>query len=193
MHISLPRTPVIYNNNVYLTAPSIPLRPPLRRQSTCPYRRSTRSDGRRGSKNGRHGRKDRHANRTPRDGSPNIHHLRPTIRRHRTKRRGAIYDTRRPTGRNHRRMTTRPRRPAQHPRLSMRPTSCRLRAAAGVINGAPTTRKRQENPTGRNHRRHNTPAAACPTPATVQAADILPPAGGNGRHKWRPYDTQMPR
>lgn len=68
----------IYNNNVYLTAPSIPLRPPLRRQSTCPYRRSTRSDGRRGSKNGRHGRKDRHANRTPRDGPPNTHHLQPT-------------------------------------------------------------------------------------------------------------------
>ena len=82
--------------------------------------------------------------------------------RHHTKRRGAIYDARRPTGRNHRRMTTRPRRPAQHPRRHaqhprrhaqhprrpMRPTSCRLRAAAGVINGAPTTRRHQDNPTG---------------------------------------------
>ena len=45
------------------------------------------------------------------------------------------------------------RRPAQHPRLSVRPTSCRLRAAAGVINGAPTTRRHQDNPTGRNRRR----------------------------------------
>ena len=58
-----------------------------------------------------------------------------------------------PAGRNHRRMTTRPRRHAQHPRLSMRPTSCRPRAATGVINGAPTTHRHQDNPTGRNHRR----------------------------------------
>ena len=81
-------------------------------------------------------------------------------RRHHAKRRGAIYDARRPAGRNHRRMTTRPRRPAQHPRRHaqhprrpMRPTSCRPRAAAGVINGAPTTRRHQDNPTGRNRRR----------------------------------------
>ena len=66
------------------------------------------------------------------------------------------------------------RRPAQHPRLSVRPTSCRLRAAAGVINGAPTTRRHQDNPTGRNHRRmttrsrrptqHPPPAANHPSP-----------------------------
>ena len=98
---------------------------------------------------GRNHRRTQHA----RDGPPNIHHLRPTIRRHQTKRRGAIYDARRPAGRNHRRMTTRSRRPAQHPRLSMRPTSCRPRAAAGVINGAPTTHRHQDNPAGRNHRR----------------------------------------
>ena len=74
-------------------------------------------------------------------------------RRHHTKRRGAIYDARRPAGRNHRRMTTRPRRHAQHPRLSVRPTSCRLRAAAGVINGAPMTHRHQDNPAERNRRR----------------------------------------
>ena len=73
--------------------------------------------------------------------------------RHHTKRRGAIYDARRPAGRNHKRMTTRPRQPAQHPRLSMRPTSCRPRAAAGVINGAPTTHRHQDNPAERNRRR----------------------------------------
>lgn len=64
MHISLPRTPVIYNK----MCTSLP-------RSCC---RSTRSDGRRDRKDGRRGRKDRHANRIPRDGSPNIHHLRPT-------------------------------------------------------------------------------------------------------------------
>ena len=89
MHISLPRTLVIYNKMCT-----------SRPRSCC---RSTRSDGRRGRKDGRRGRKDRLSNRTPRDGSPNIHHLRPTIRRHQTKRRGAIYDARRPAGRNHRR------------------------------------------------------------------------------------------
>ncbi len=98
---------------------------------------------------GRNHRRTQHA----RDGPPNIHHLRPTIRHHHTKRRGAIYDARRPAGRNHRRMTTHPRRHAQHPRRPMRPTSCRLRAAAGVINGAPTTHRHQEDPTGRNRRR----------------------------------------
>ena len=77
--------------------------------------------------------------------------------RHQTKRRGAIYDARRPAGRNHRRMTTRPRRHAQHPRLSVRLTSCRLRAAAGVINGAPTTHRHQDNPAERNRRRTQHP------------------------------------
>ena len=38
-------------------------------------------------------------------------------------------------------------------RLSVRPTSCRLRAATGVINGAPTTRRHQEDPAERNRRR----------------------------------------
>ena len=136
------------------------------------------------------------------------------------------------------RRTSRQERQARQqntPRLSMRPTSCRPRAATGVINGAPTTRRHQDNPAGRNHRRtqhaprrpptsttcgqpprrHQTKrrgaiydarrpagrnhrrtqhlAAAHPTPATARAADILPPTGGSGRHKWRPYDTQMPR
>ena len=45
------------------------------------------------------------------------------------------------------------RRPAQHPRLSVRPASCRLRAATGVINGAPTTHRHQEDPAERNRRR----------------------------------------
>ena len=132
MHISLPRTLVIYNK----MCTSLPR----------PYRRSTRSDGRRG-------RKDRHSNRTPATAHPTSTTCSQPPHRHHTKRRGAIYDARRPAGRNHRRMTTRPRRPAQHPRLSMRPTSCRLRAATGVINGAPTTHRHQNNPTGRNHRR----------------------------------------
>ena len=73
--------------------------------------------------------------------------------RHHTKRRGAIYDARRPTGRNHRRTQHARGGPPNTPRLSMRPTSCRLRAAAGVINGAPTTHRHQDNPAGRNHRR----------------------------------------
>ena len=46
-----------------------------------------------------------------------------------------------------------PRRLTQHPRRPVRPTSCRLWAATGVINGAPTTHRHQGNPAGRNHRR----------------------------------------
>ena len=138
MHISLPRTPVIYNK----MCTSLP----------CPYRRSTRSDGRRGRKDGRRGRKDRHSNRTPATAHPTSTTCGQPPHRHHTKRRGAIYDARRPAGRNHRR-TQHARGAPQHPRLSVRPTSCRLRAAAGVINGAPTTRRHQDNPTGRNHRR----------------------------------------
>ena len=73
--------------------------------------------------------------------------------RHHTKRRGAIYDARRPAGRNHRRTQHARDDTPNTSRLSVRPTSCRPRAATGVINGAPTTRKRQDNPAGRNHRR----------------------------------------
>ena len=90
---------------------------------------------------------------TPRDGPPNIHHLRPTTRRLHTKRRGAIYDARHPAGRNHRRTQHARDGPPNTSRLSVRPTSCRLRAATGVINGAPTTHRHQDNPTGRNRRR----------------------------------------
>ena len=98
---------------------------------------------------GRNHRRTQHA----RDGPPNIHHLRPTIRHHHTKRRGAIYDARRPTGQNHRRTQHARDDTPNTSRLSVRTTSCRLRAATGVINGAPTTRRHQDNPAGRNHRR----------------------------------------
>ena len=73
--------------------------------------------------------------------------------RHHTKRRGAIYDARRPTGRNHRRTQHARDDTLKTPRLSVRPTSCRLRAATGVINGAPTTHRHQDNPAERNHKR----------------------------------------
>ena len=160
MHISLPRTLVIYNKMcTSLPRPYPSIRPaadsPLVHTAAAPDPTdvaAARTDAAAG-KTG-----------TPTEYPAAAHPTSTTCgqppHRHHTKRRGAIYDARRPAGRNHRRMTTRPRRPAQHPRRHaqhprrpMRPTSCRLRAATGVINGAPTTRKRQDNPTGRNHRR----------------------------------------
>ena len=146
MHISLPRTPVIYNKMCTSLPCSYPsIRPsadsPLVHTAAAPDptdAAAARTDVAAG-KTG-----------TPTEHPATAHPTSTTCsqppHRHHTKRRGAIYDARRPTGRNHRRMTTRPRRP-------VRPTSCRLRAAAGVINGAPTTRRHQDNPTGRNHRR----------------------------------------
>ena len=84
-------------------------------------------------------------------------------------------------------------------------------AAAGKT-GTPTEHPRrltQHPPPTANHPIATTPNVGAPfmtpvarqgettggpnTPATVRAADILPPAGGSGRHKWRPYDTPTPR
>ena len=135
MHISLPRTLVIYNKMcTSLPRPYPSIRPaadsPLVHTAAAPDPTDAAA-----------ARTDAAAGKT---GSPTEHpataHPTSTTcgqppRRHHTKRRGAIYDARRPTGRNHRRMTTRSRRPAQPPRLSVRPTSCRPRAATGVING----------------------------------------------------------
>ena len=127
--------------------------------------------------------------------------------RHHTKRRGAIYDARRPTGRNHRRMTTRPRRHAdtkitRQGETTGEPNTLAAAHPTSTTCGQPPRRhhtKRRgaiydsRRPAGRNHRRTQHPAATRPTPATVHAADILPPTGGSGRHKWRPYDTPTPR
>ena len=144
MHISLPRTPVIYNKMcTSLPRPYPSVRPsadsPLVHTAAAPDPTDAAA-----------ARTDATAGKT---GTPTEHPAtaRPTPttcnqppRRHHTKRRGAIYDARRPAGRNHRRTQHAPRRHAQDP-------------------------------------------------ATVRAADILPPTGGNGRHKWRPYDTPTPR
>ena len=83
--------------------------------------------------------------------------------------------------------------PTEHP-ATAHPTSttCGQPSVATTPNvGAPfmTPVARQ----GETTDEPNTPATACPTPATVRVSDILPPTGGSGRHKWRPYDTQMPR
>ncbi len=150
MHISLPRTPVIYNKMcTSLPRPYPSIRPsadsPLVHTAAAPDPTdvaAARTDAAAGKTDAAAG-KTGTPTEYPATARPTPTTCNQPPRRHHTKRRGAIYDARRPTG--------------------------------------------------RNHRRPNTPAAARLTPATVRAADILPPTGGNGRHKWRPYDTQMPR
>ena len=115
---------------------------------------------------------------------PNIHHLRPTIRRHHTKRRGAIYDARRPAGRNHRRTQHARDGSPNIPRQPVRPTSCRPRAATGVINGAPTTHRHQDNPAGRNHRRTQHARGGPPS--------IHPPRRHHAKRRGAIYDARRP-
>ena len=74
------------------------------------------------------------------------------------------------------------------PRLSMRPTSCRLRAATGVINGAPTTHRHQENPTGRNHWR--TQHARDGPPASTTCGQ--PPRRHHTKRRGAIYDARRP-
>ena len=153
MHISLPRTPVIYNKMcTSLPRPYPSVHPsadsPLVHTAAAPDPTDAAA-----------GKTDAAAEKTgtPTEYPATAHPTSTTCgqppHRHHTKRRGAIYDAHRPTGRNHRRTQHARDDTPKTPRQPVRPTSCRLRAATGVINGAPTTRRHQDNPAGRNHRR----------------------------------------
>ena len=117
MHISLPRTPVIYNKMcTSLPRPYPSVHPsadsPLVHTAAAPDPTdvaAARTDAAAGKTDAAAGKTDAAAGKT---GSPTEHpataHPTSTTcgqppRRHHTKRRGAIYDARRPTGRNHRR------------------------------------------------------------------------------------------
>ena len=128
---------------------------------------------------------------TPPSAPPPTAHLsippqHPIRRTSRQERRTPRQQERTPRQERQARQQNTPRRLTQHP-----PPAANHPIATTPNVGAPfmTPVARQGETAGEP----NTLATAHPTPATVRAADILPPPGGNGRHKWRPYDTPTPR